>query len=162
MRRSRFSTFVIAMSASAILGAACRAGQQVPNDAATRQAVAQRMEQYMAAARAVDADAIAAFFTPTATLFEPGISPIEGREAIRKFMSAFPGVRVDVATATPDTIEVFGDTAFLWGSYFERLAFPGQPVSEQRGKFVAEWTRQNDEPWLIQRLFRVPVATNEP
>jgi hypothetical protein len=62
--------------------------------------------------------------------------------------SSFPGVRVDVATATPDTIEVFGDKAFLWGSYFERLSFPGQPVSEQHGKFVTEWVRQTDGRWL--------------
>jgi len=65
--------------------------------------------------------------------------PIRTRDSIRAFVASFPGVRVDIATATPDTIEVYGGTAFLWGSYFERLAFPGQPVSEQ--------------------LFRVPIPS---
>lgn len=111
----------------------------------------------MVAARAVDANAVAAFFTPTGMLFEPGIQPIESRDAIRTFMASFPGVKVEVATSTPDTIEVFGDTAMLWGSYFERLAFPGQPLSEQHGKFVMEWIRQPDGSWLIQRYFRVPA-----
>ncbi len=72
-------------------------------------------------------------------------------------MASFPGVRVEVATATPDTIEVFGETGLLWGSYFERLAFPGQPLSEQHGKFVIEWRRQADGSWLIHRYYRVPL-----
>jgi hypothetical protein len=75
---------------------------------------------------------------------------------------AFPGVRVEVATATPDTIEIWGNMALFWGSYFERLAFPGQPESEQQGRFVAQWLRQADGSWLMQRLFRIPVATRVP
>jgi uncharacterized protein (TIGR02246 family) len=127
--------------------------------AATQQEITRAMERYMVAARAVDPDAIASFYAPTAVLLEPGIAPVQTRESIRAFMASFPGVRVEVATATPDTIEVFGDTALLWGSYFERLAFPGQPVSEQHGKFVIEWVRQSDGTWLIQRFFRVPVPS---
>ena len=69
---------------------------------------------------------------------------------------------MDVATATPDTIEIFGNKAFLWGSYFERLAFPGQPVSEQHGKFVTEWARQDDDRWLIERFFRIPIPSPPP
>jgi len=128
-------------------------------EAATRAEVVNAMQRYMVAARAVNPDEIAAFYTPTAVLFEPGINPIEGRETIRAFIASFPGVKVDSATATPDTIEVFGGTAFFWGSYFERLSFPGQPVSEQYGKFVTEWVRQADGQWLIQRFFRIPVQT---
>lgn len=151
------------LPATLALAVACGAGQPDPAAvAATRQEIAQAMDRYMVAARAVDPDAIAAFYTETGTLFEPGMSPVETRAAIRAFMASFPGVRVEVATATPDAIEVFGDTALLWGSYFERLAFPGQPVSEQRGKFVAEWVRQPDRTWLIARLFRVPVSTRLP
>jgi len=136
-----------------------RDADPVAKATATRAEVADAMQRYMVAARAVDPDAMAAFYAPTATLFEPGINPIEGRETIRTFMASFPGVKVDSASATPDTIEVFGNTALFWGSYFERLSFPGQPVSEQHGKFVAEWTRQADGQWLMQRHFRVPVTT---
>jgi ketosteroid isomerase-like protein len=113
----------------------------------------------MVAARAVDPDKIAACFTATATLFEPGIQPVQTRDQIRAFVASFPGVRVEIATATPEVIEVFGDTAFLWGTYFERLAFTGQPVSEQHGKFVVEWRRQLDGRWLIERYFRVPIPS---
>jgi len=127
--------------------------------ATSRQEVAAAMQSYMVAARAVDAEAIASFFTATGILFEPGINPIQSRDSIKAFVASFPGVRVDSATATPDTIEVFNGTAFYWGSYFERLAFPGQPVSEQHGKFVIEWVRQPDGAWLIQRYFRVPLPS---
>ena len=47
--------------------------------------------------------------------------------------------------------------ALYWGSYFERLDFPGQPRSEQHGKFVAQWVRQADGTWLIERLYRIPL-----
>ena len=116
----------------------------------------------MVAARAVNPDSIASFFAPTAILLEPGIAPLHTWDSIRAFMASFPGVRVDSATATPDTIEVWGSSALLWGSYFERLRFPGQPLSEQHGKFVIEWVRQASGTWLIQRYCRIPVLTTTP
>src|SRR5262245_1657744 len=71
--------------------------------AETRQAITETMDRYMVAARAVDAPAVAAFFATNGVLFEPGIQPIEGRDAIRKFMASFPGVKVEIATVTPET-----------------------------------------------------------
>ena len=129
---------------------------------AARREVASAMQRYQAAARTVHPDSIAAFYSPTAILFEPGIDPIRTRDSIRAFIASFPGARVYVATATPDTIEVYGGTALLWGSYFERLAFPGQPLSEQSGKFVIEWVRSGGDKWLIHRFFRVPIHSNTP
>lgn len=134
-----------------------RRDPEPPFTSSARAEIAEAMEQYQRAARLVDPDSIAAFYTPTAVLFEPGIQPVHTRDSIRAFIASFPGVRVEMATATADTIELFGDVALLWGSYFERLAFPGQPVSEQHGRFVAQWIRQGDGRWLIQRLFRVPA-----
>lgn len=127
--------------------------------ASARAEIADAMQRYQAAARTVHPDSIAAFYAPNGTLFEPGINPVRTRDSIRAFVASFPGVQVHTATATPDTIEVHGGTAFLWGSYFEKLSFPGQPTSEQHGKFVAQWVRQNDGRWLIQRMFRVPLPS---
>jgi uncharacterized protein (TIGR02246 family) len=143
-----------------VLACAGPSGKDDPAVGSTvRQEVAATMERYMVAARAVDAEAIASFYTATGVLFEPGINPIRSRDSIKAFVASFPGVRVDSAIATPDTIEVFDGTALYWGSYFERLAFPGQPVSEQHGKFVIEWVRQQDGAWLIERYFRVPLPS---
>jgi uncharacterized protein (TIGR02246 family) len=151
--------------AAAALSAACdnrsRAADSA-DQAVARREVAAAMQRYQVAARAVNPDSIAAFYTTNAMLFEPGIKPIQTRDSIRAFIASFPGVRVEVATATPDTIEVFGDKAFLWGSYFERLVFPGQPVSEQDGKFVTAWARQEDGRWLIERFFRIPMPSPPP
>jgi ketosteroid isomerase-like protein len=151
--------------ASATTVAACdrkpRSADSVDQGAAQRE-VAAAMQRYQVAARAVNPDSIAGFYTTNAMLFEPGINPIRTRDSIRAFLASFPGVRVDVATATPDTIEIFGNKAFLWGSYFERLAFPGQPVSEQHGKFVTEWEKQEDGSWLIERFFRIPIPSPPP
>ena len=158
MRRVRLH-LLLAATPLLISCAASAEHADAADAAATRREVAAALQRYQVAARTVNADSVAAFSAPTAILFEPGINPIQTRDSIRAFMASFPGVRVDSATATPDTIEVFGGTAYLWGSYFERLSFPGQPQSEQHGRFVMQWVRQPDGTWLIQRLFRVPVPS---
>ena len=160
----RFPT-VRLLVASATLLAACdsnpRSADSADRGPAERE-VAAAMQRYQVAARAVNPDSIASFYTTNATLFEPGINPIRTRDSIRAFIASFPGVRVNAATATPDTIEIFGNKAFLWGSYYERLKFPGQPLSEQHGKFVTEWERQEDGRWLIERFFRIPIPSPAP
>ncbi len=139
-----------------------RTGAAGPPDAETGLEISAAMERYQIAARTVNPDSMASFYTATATLFEPGIEPIVGREAIRAFLASFPGATVHVATATPDTIEVHGPMALLWGTYFERLDFPGQPTSEQAGKFVAQWVRGATGTWLIERMYRIPLPTPAP
>ena len=134
----------------------CRGGN---DPAATRAALVAALEEYTAATRTVDPDRIAPFYAVDAVLFEPGIPPIHTRDSIRAFIASFPGVVVEVATATADTIELYGKTAYLWGSYFERLGFPGQPVSAQSGRFVMQWTLRDDGRWQIRRLYRIPLAT---
>lgn len=127
------------------------------DEAQSRRDVLARLDAYTAAARAVDAGGSAAFFTEGGTLFEPGIMPIVSPDSIRAFIRSFPGVIVDSAEARADTVEVFGKTALVWGSYFERLRFPGQPPSAQHGRFVMEWRREADGVWRIHRYYRVPL-----
>jgi len=124
---------------------------------AARAGVAAALQRYQQASRTLNVADMSAAFTPAGVLFEPGIRPIVSRDSIRAFLASFPGAQVHTATATPDTIDVFGDRAYLWGSYFEHLSFPGQPTSQQHGKFVAEWARQPDGAWLIARLYRIPL-----
>ncbi len=135
-------------------------GERAHDVAADRAEVLARLDAYTAAARAVDADASAAFFTAGGTLFEPGIPPIVSRDSIRAFVQSFPGVVVDSAVATADTVELFGTTALVWGTYFEKLRFAGQPPSAQYGRFVMEWRRENDGAWRIDRYYRVPLPEN--
>ena len=136
------------------------AGEPGVDPAQARRDVLARLDAYTAAARAVDADASSAFFTRGGTLFEPGIAPIVSRDSIRAFVQSFPGVEVDSAVASADTVEVFGATALVWGTYFERLRFAGQPPSAQYGRFVMEWRLEGDGLWRIDRYYRVPLPEN--
>lgn len=156
---SRFYPVAFAMLVSCV-----RWGDDIASrdEAVARSEVAAALERYQEAARRTDAPAMAAFFTATGVLFEPGIRPIITRDSIRAFLASFPGVQVHTATATADTIDVFGDRAYLWGSYYEHLTFPGQPVSEQHGRFVTEWARQLDGAWLIARFYRIPLPPQAP
>lgn len=119
------------------------------------------VERYVAASRTVDPDSIASFFAANGVLFEPGIPPIQSAESIRIFMGSFPGVVVESASVVLDTIDTHGATAYVWGEYFERLAFPGQPRSEQRGRFVMHWV-QEAGAWKIRRYYRIPLTTVVP
>src|SRR5262245_16279542 len=96
------------------------------SDAAQRE-VAAAIDRYMRAARAVHPDSIAASFAPAGVLFEPGIPPIQSPDSIRAFVAAFAGAVVESASVNLEPIEVYDSTAYAWGSYFERLSFPGQP-----------------------------------
>ena len=118
------------------------------------------MQSYQAASRTVNADSIAPHYTSDAVLLEPGIPPIVTRDSSRAFIASFPGAKVLEATATPDAIDVHGNFAYYWGTYFERLRFAGQPPSAQYGRFVMEWRREADDVWRIHRYYRVPRPPN--
>lgn len=121
-----------------------------------------RMQEYVATMRSMDVEQMAAFYSPTAELFEPGIPPIVSRDSILAFMRFFVGAKVNSATMEPNAIELFDSTAFYWGRYHENLDFPGQPTSDQEGRFVAEWKLQRDGTWLIERMYRIPLSTTVP
>lgn len=131
---------------------ACRA----PESRARREIMAS-LDRYLAAAKVVDPVGMSAAFTEQGVLFEPGIPPIQSRDSIRAFLASFPGATVESVTAVPDTIEMHGTTAYLWGHYYERLTFPGQPRSEQRGRFVIQWLHEGEGVWRIHRYYRIPL-----
>jgi ketosteroid isomerase-like protein len=139
------------------LACAPAADETTTNDGRAEAEVRLRLAGYATAAAAVDAATSAGFFGPRGTLFEPGIPPIVSPDSIRAFIESFPGVEVDSAMLRADTVEVFGRTALVWGTYFERLRFPGQPESAQHGRFVMEWRRDREGVWLIERYYRIPL-----
>lgn len=147
------------LSASLSICTACSSGSVTAERTAraSTEEVRSRLAAYADAAKAVDAERSAGFFSKTGTLFEPGIPPIVGDSAIRAFIASFPGVTVDSAMMRADTVEVHGATAYVWGTYFERLDFPGQPRSSQHGRFVMQWLRGPDSTWRIERYYRVPL-----
>lgn len=145
--------------------AACQGADQDADREASRKSaraeVVGRVERYVAASRTVNPDSIAAFFAPDGELLEPGIPPIHTADSIRVFMGSFPGVVVESASVALDTVEMLDSSAYVWGTYFERLHFPGQPRSEQQGRFVMHWVRVSGA-WRILRYYRIPVSTVVP
>lgn len=146
--------------AAAVGLAACRTSPAGAPPTDARPEILAALERYRVAARAVDAESSAAFFAPDGVLFEPGIAPIVSPDSIRAFIRSFPGVQVDSAMLRADTVEVSGTAALVWGTYFERLRFPGQPPSAQYGRFVMQWRQAPDGRWLIGRYYRVPLPPN--
>ena len=153
-------TLVTLLATLTTASAACETRPTAKRNAAAtavRREVNLALQRYADAARAVDASGSAAFFASNGELFEPGIRPVQTPDSIRRFIASFPGVHVDSAVLTADTIDVFDTAALVWGSYYERLRFAGQPPSSQRGRFVMKWVQQANRSWLIEKYYRIPL-----
>lgn len=137
----------------AIAAAATSAIASPPPDVAS---VESAMHAYERLLRAKDSAGIAAMYAPDDELLQPGMDPLTGPEAIRKFLDTFGDVRIESATMTADSTEVFGDRALQWGNYAQRATPPGQPAADYKGRFVLEWTRGAKGTWLIRRLLVQP------
>jgi Tol biopolymer transport system component/ketosteroid isomerase-like protein len=116
------------------------------------------LQEYARLTRAMDADRLAAAYETDGALINPGMDPVVGREAIRKFLGSFTGVRVVANSMSSSATERFGDAAFIWGDYAESVVIGDQPGKDFRGRFVAEWRRQPDGRWLLRRLLTQPSA----
>jgi uncharacterized protein (TIGR02246 family) len=121
-----------------------------------RAEVESAMQDYARLQAVADSEGLAAFFTQDGELLEPGMEALSGREAIKKFLNSFAEVRIEWASMTSGTIEVWGDAAVQWGSYAQRVTLPGKPAEEHRGRYVAQWSKQANGRWLIRRLMMQP------
>lgn len=128
-----------------------------PQQAATgAEQIEAAMQEYARLQRATDAAGLAAFYTSDGELLEPGMGALRGPAAIRRFLESFADVRIESATMDTDRIDIWNSDAVQWGSYAQRVALPGKPVAEFRGRFVAQWSRQPGGRWLIRRLLTQP------
>jgi len=121
--------------------AADPAGSPAPGERAEVEA---QLQRYAAAERAVDANAIAAFYAPDGELIHPGMEILTGPVAIREFLASFEGVKIDYA-------------AMQWGTYAQRVAVEGKPAADYHGRFVAQWVRRSDGGWALRRLLTQPA-----
>lgn len=94
-----------------------------------------------------NAQAIAALYTPTAKVFPPNATIVEGRDAIEAFWQAVIGSGVTRVTLTTAEVESFSDTAIETGSAV--LETKGA-MSVAHGKYVVVWKRTGGA-WLLHR-----------
>lgn len=130
-----------------------------PDARDARSEVESAMQDYARLQAVADSEGLAAFFTQDGELLEPGMEALNGREAIRKFLNSFVDVRIEWASMTSGSIDVWGDAAVQWGSYAQRVTLPGKPAEEHRGRYVAQWSKQASGRWLIRRLMMQPSGS---
>ena len=107
---------------------------------------------YAAACNAGDIDAFCALLDEDFTQMPPDQPPCVGKAAVRERMAGlFAAVDLEDFTINHQDWAMFGDFAFLWGTYSCRTALQGQtpPVwSSFDGKYLSVVKKQTDGSWL--------------
>jgi ketosteroid isomerase-like protein len=119
------------------------------------------LAEYAGNLRAMDSARIAAAYEPDGELLDPGMAPHKGPAAIKAFLDSFQGVVIESASMTPESIEVWGAAAVVFGTYAQRVRVGDTPARDYSGRFVAEWARQSDGRWLIRRLLTQPSPAGQ-
>jgi hypothetical protein len=122
-----------------LLASACTVGRTSSGDPAASRAVAAAMEHYTALIKAVASDSIAAMYT------EDGD---DGK------------VVVDSASTVSDDVEIFGTTAYQWGSFSQVARVQDQPPGKFSGRYVARWRRTPEGQWKLTRLLMQPAPSS--
>ncbi len=122
--------------------------------------IGEAVQSYAAAIRAKTG--LADLFTEDGELINPGLDPLVGPEAIRSFLAPLASrVRIEEATMTPRAIDLYGDEAYVWGDYSQRVAVGERPLSTFAGRFVAQWHRA-DGRWKVRRMMVQPAPAAAP
>lgn len=149
-----------AVVALVVLVSACTVERTSSGDATTQKAVITAMEHYTALIKQVASDSIAAMYTEDGELLEAGMAPLVGPKAIREFLAQFDGkVVVDSASTASDEVEVFGSTAYQWGSFSQVARVQNQPPAKFGGRYVARWRRTPEGQWKLTRLLMQPAPS---
>lgn len=138
------------------------------NDATARREVEAAMQQYTTLLRTGPPEAVAALFTADGELLEPGMDALKGPQAIRSFLEPLVAAfEVQAASAETETIEVFGRTAYQWGTYTQRVMTKNKAAvaphpADYRGRYVASWHREADGRWRLARMLVQPFPVGAP
>jgi uncharacterized protein (TIGR02246 family) len=143
---------VSVLAAVMFAAAACQTGGAASAPGlsdADRNTLRQNDEAFAKAANAKNFASMAANYADDATVMPPNGEAVKGRDAIQKWLSAFPPMsdfRIDAVD-----IDGRGDLAYTSGTYSVTMTpAGGQPIKD-RGKFVEIWAKQADGSWKIKR-----------
>ncbi len=120
------------------------------------------LSAYSARVLAMDADGIAATFTPDGELQNPGRDPIKGPDAIRTFLKSFTGVTVEENEIRGVFLQIVGAGALQTGTFRQKARLADGTVVDSKGTFEAEWERQADGSWLLARMTTNPPPLEVP
>jgi uncharacterized protein (TIGR02246 family) len=111
---------------------------------------------------AMDADRIAAAYTPDGELRDPGREPLKGPEAISAFLRSITGVKIEEQEMKGVSLQIVGPSALQTGTFRQRVRLADGKVVDSKGTFEAEWARQPDGSWLISRMTTNPPPLEVP
>lgn len=126
---------------------------KVVNTEEVRAAIAAIDKKFMEDVNRGDAAAGAAAYTDDAILMPPNHSPLEGKQAIEKYLAEI-GSKLQASNFQLSILEVDvqGDTAIIRGTYSSSFTVPGTDAPmEDRGKTLNVWKRQADGSWKLHR-----------
>ena len=135
-------------------------GSAVPLRAQDAAAVDSTLRQYAMMITAMDHAGVAALFTPNGEIVNPGQVSIQGRDAINRALSAFAGFQIIENETIPRSTTVVGNSASQTGTYHQRVRTPTGATVEVSGEFRADWRREPNGKWLIQRMETTPTVTH--
>jgi uncharacterized protein (TIGR02246 family) len=126
---------------------------KVSNTDEVRAAIAAIDKKFMEDANRGDAAAGAAAYTDNAILMPPNHSPLEGKQAIEKYLTEIASqIQASNFQLSIFEVDVQGDTTIVRGTYSANITIPGvdAPI-EDRGKTLQVWKKQADGSWKIHR-----------
>ena len=100
-----------------------------------------------------NAAAGAAAYTDDAILMPPNHSPVEGKQAIERYLAEI-GSQLQASNFQLSILEVDvqGDTTIVRGTYSSSFTVPGTDAPmEDRGKTLNVWKRQANGSWKLHR-----------
>lgn len=88
-------------------------------------------------------------YTEDAKALWANMAPLEGRQAIKAALAAFPPIKE--LTFTTVSLEGRGDLAYEYGMYSMTVAPPGSSPATDKGEYVTVLKKQADGAWKIMR-----------
>ena len=143
-----------------VLLAGCHSNQGVfapPPEPLTLLGAATR--HYAELLKGAPVDSVVALYTADGELVLPGMAPLKGRDAIKKFLlplvdvTAVESVQMDV-----DSVVLNNLSAEQYGHYTQRAGPRGAMPTTFRGRFHATWKLEPGDHWRLSRLTMMPDA----
>jgi uncharacterized protein (TIGR02246 family) len=126
---------------------------KVSNTDEVRAAIVAIDKKFMEDVNRGDAAAGAAAYTDDAILMPPNHSPLEGKQAIEKYLAEIASkLQASNFQLSILEVDVQGDTTIVRGTYSSSFTVPGTDAPmEDRGKTLNVWKRQADGSWKLHR-----------
>jgi uncharacterized protein (TIGR02246 family) len=146
---------------TALVFVGCQAQAPAGLSDTDRNTLRQKGDEFAKAANTKDFASAAGNYADDAGLMPPNGQVVTGRDAIQKWMTAFPPMsdfRVEVVD-----VDGRGDLAYVRGNYSLTIQAPGAPPTPDHGKYLEIWRKQSDGSWKIKwDIFNSDVPAPQP